>query len=194
MKNPPESLVSVPTTEQLMDLEREIHRLVERKRRTDLHIVDLEARIHAAETGFLRETAHFGPIINGLDSYLSAVGGMGTDATRNAGSASRKAREPPKDSDRHLSRTSASYPKALAVHSRLVKEGNLSPIQNSGKPPTDPHHHHRHHNHHHHPSPSRKKSAAPTNAPTDGSGGNSGSNRKRRRARNQDDPAWSTQR
>jgi len=97
-------LVVVPTTEQLIDLEREIQRLLERKRRTDLHIIDLEARIHAVETSFLKETAYFGAVMNGLDGYLTAA-----SASTPARHSARDARE----SDRLLSQTSASQSRVL---------------------------------------------------------------------------------
>lgn len=109
----------------MVDLEKEIQRLVERKRRTDLHIIDLEARIHAVETSFLRETVHFGAIMNGLEGYLSAVGGTGTVGGAPGG---RRTRDQVRDADRLLSQTSASQSRALAVHSRLVREGFLNPI------------------------------------------------------------------
>ena len=75
-------LVTVPTTEQLVDLEREVQRLIERKRRTDLHIIHLEARIHAVETSFLKETAHFGAIMTGLEGYLALAGSARLRTTR----------------------------------------------------------------------------------------------------------------
>lgn len=164
-----------------MDLEREVHRLIEQKRRTDLHIVDLEARIHAAETSLLRETAHFGPIIDGLDSYLAAVtGSAGSDGNRNSGAAvARKMREPLKESDRHFSRTSASHPRALAVHSRLVKEGNLSPIHVPGGRAAD----------HQSRSPGHGRSSSPSRHPS-----GSANSRKKRRPKSHDDPAWTTPR
>lgn len=101
-------LAKVPTTEELLDLEKEIHRLLEKKRRTDLHIIDLEARIHALETEYLRETSTFGPLFSGLEGYLGAQPGGGAGSS---GSGSRKATREIKESDRLFSSTSSSYPR-----------------------------------------------------------------------------------
>ncbi|PJF16510.1 hypothetical protein PSACC_03697 [Paramicrosporidium saccamoebae] len=111
-------LVTVPTTEELVDLEKEIQRLIDRKRRTDLHIIDLEARIHAVETEYFRETSLFGSLLNGLEGYLGASSAL----SRRQGS--REVR----DGDRLFSHTSSSHPRALAVHSRLTRERVLNPI------------------------------------------------------------------
>ena len=165
--------MKVPTTEELVDLEKEIQRLIERKRRTDLHIIDLEARIHAVETSLLRETAHFGAIVNGLEGYLSAVSGVGAASGASSG---RRAREQARDADRLLSNTSASQSRALAVHSRLVREGFLSPITvgSSGGNIGD-------------------KRIPPSPAPTSVSSG-AQRQRKRHRPTSTNDPAWSTPR
>lgn len=153
-------LAVAPTTEQLIDLEREIQRLLERKRRTDLHIIDLEARIHAVETSFLRETAYFGAIMNGLDGYLAAVG---------ASTPARRSVRDVREADRLLSQTSASQSRALAVHSRLVREGALNPI------------------------PIKSSSAEKKMATSSGTSSSApaASNRKRNRI---NDPAWTTPR
>lgn len=109
-------LAKVPTTEELLDLEKEIHRLLEKKRRTDLHIIDLEARIYALETEYLRETFTFGPLLNGLEGYLGAHSGGGGGGS--SGSGSRKAAREVKESDRLFSSTSSSYPRVAAHYTR----------------------------------------------------------------------------
>lgn len=103
-------LVVVPTTEQLVDLEKEIQRLVERKRWTDLHIIDLEARIHAVETEYLRETAQFGSIATGLEGYLDA----GASTAQTPSSARRGAAREVRDCDRLFSSTSSSHQRVAA--------------------------------------------------------------------------------
>lgn len=156
----------MPTTEQLLDLEKEIQRLIEKKRRTDLHIIDLEARIHAVEGDYFRETALFGSLVNGLEGYLATNSSSVPQGRRNT------TREI-KDTDRLFSQTSSSHPRvrksfffkfhqALAVHSRLVRERTLANI-NLG---------------------TRKSTGTIGNA---ASGGGSGT-RRRRPA----DPTWST--
>lgn len=97
--------MTVPTTEQLLDLEKEIQRLIDRKRKTDLHIIDLEARIHAVETEYCKETSVFGSIINGLEGYL----GANTAPGRRHGS------RDVKDTDRRFSHTSTSHPR-VSLH------------------------------------------------------------------------------
>lgn len=108
--------MTVPTTEQLVDLEKDIQRLIERKRRIDQHIVDLEARIYAVETDYLRETAQFGCILNGLEGYL------GTTSTTSGGSTSqtptsvrRVVSREIRDSDRLFSNTSTSYQRVFSL-------------------------------------------------------------------------------
>ena len=123
MQVPDVPLAVVPTTEQLVDLEREIQRLIEKKRRTDLHIIDLEARIHAVETEYFRETAMFGSLLGGLEGYLGAT----------SGTPRRHGPRDVKDTDRLFTHTSSSHPRALAVHSRLVRERTLNPINVGNK-------------------------------------------------------------
>lgn len=69
-------------------MEKDIHRLIDAKRRADLLLIDLEARIHAVETEYFRETSQFGSILlNGLEGYLGTlnnVTGMGSTATNAA--------------------------------------------------------------------------------------------------------------
>lgn len=91
----------MPTTEELLDLEKEIQRLVEKKRKTDLHIIDLEARIYAVETEYFKETSAFGSLLNGLEGYLGAGGPAATPR--------RHGPRDIKDSDRLFSNTSSSY-------------------------------------------------------------------------------------
>lgn len=84
---------AVPSTaQQMMDVEREINRLIDRKRQTDLHIINLEARIYAIETEYLRDAGHLGSIFSaaGMEGYISGAGADSTSrrSRRNAGATS----------------------------------------------------------------------------------------------------------
>ncbi len=161
----------------MLDLEREIVRLIERKRGNDLQIIDLEARIHGIETVYLQETSQFGSLLGGLEGYLGGAP-LSISASllqtpsqpssrRPQGSGSRREIS---DADRLFSHTSSSYSRvratlphrakalmrlplaqsaapssnapslrltsqALAVHSRLVREGSLKPLPAEIAPP-----------------------------------------------------------
>lgn len=99
-------------------MEKEIHRLIERKKRTDLHIIGLEARIYSIETDYIRDAAPLGSILTpaGMDAYLGAGTGLpigsSTSGTSNVGNnpANRKlVVQPPTEADRIFSNTSSSY-------------------------------------------------------------------------------------
>lgn len=54
----------------VLDLEKEILRLVDRKRRVDHQLNEIETKIHTLETDYLAETRTYGNIFYGLDGYL----------------------------------------------------------------------------------------------------------------------------
>lgn len=56
--------------EDVLDLEKEILRLVDRKRRVDHQLGEIETKIHALETDYLAETKIYGNIFCGLEGYL----------------------------------------------------------------------------------------------------------------------------
>lgn len=110
-----------------------MHRLIERKRRTDLRIIDLEARIHATESSLLKEVSQYGPIFNGLEGYLAVGGGgIGSGIRSSNGANLGRKRGEIKETDRLFSATSASAPRALVVLPRLIREGALSAITIKG--------------------------------------------------------------
>lgn len=108
----------MPTTEELLGIEKEIQRLLERKRRADLHLIDLEARIYALESEYLRETHTFGSLIQGLEGYLGTVNVVGRRPVTATGAAG----------ERVFSGGSASWQRALGLYARLVKEATLPPM------------------------------------------------------------------
>lgn len=131
-------LAQQPTTEDLLSIEDEIKRLIEKKRVTDLHLIDLEARIFASEELYNKETKQFGAIINGLEGYMgisaSLSNNISTDSLdstkgRGGGEEGEEGESSFKFLDKHpFSSTSASHQRALAVHSKLVRDRVLKPI------------------------------------------------------------------
>jgi hypothetical protein len=113
--------ITATTSASLQVLEKSISRLIEKKRKTDLCIVDLEARIHAIENISLKQLHNYGTIVKSLDGYLTQSTTTTTNATRREGTESEECK--------YVSKTSASYARALAIHSRLVKEGSLEVIK-----------------------------------------------------------------
>lgn len=79
-----------PSAEDLVDLERELNRLIARKTAAEASLVTLEGRLYDLETEYLTETAPFGNLIHGLEGYLGLSVGSGntTTTTNNAVSTS----------------------------------------------------------------------------------------------------------
>jgi hypothetical protein len=59
-----------PSAEDLIDLERELHRLIAKKQNTDANLIRIESRIYDFETEYLNETSIFGNLVHGLEGYL----------------------------------------------------------------------------------------------------------------------------
>ena len=119
MQTEPQGLVK--NIEQLLDVEREINRLIKRKRRTDLHVIGLEAAIYALETEYFREVAPLGSILTpaGIDAYLGA-GTAPSVGNASAGSSARKPTIPNiADADRIFSNTSSSHQR-VSYTSQLI--------------------------------------------------------------------------
>lgn len=62
--------VSRPSAEDLVDLERELQKLIARKIQADTNLVKLETRLYDLETEYLTETQSFGNLIHGIEGYL----------------------------------------------------------------------------------------------------------------------------
>lgn len=71
--------------DEVVSLEHEILRLVDRKRRIDQQIAETEARIHALESDYLAETRPYGNIFTGLDGYLTTSTGRPVAGGSSAG-------------------------------------------------------------------------------------------------------------
>lgn len=62
--------ISRPSAEDLVDLDRELQKLIARKIQADTNLVKLETRIYDLETEYLTETHSFGNLIHGIEGYL----------------------------------------------------------------------------------------------------------------------------
>lgn len=62
--------ISRPSAEDLVDLERELQKLIARKLQADTNLVKLETRLYDLETEYLTETHSFGNLIHGIEGYL----------------------------------------------------------------------------------------------------------------------------
>lgn len=62
--------LSRPSAEDLVDLERELQKLIARKIQADTNLVKLETRLYDLETEYLTETQSFGNLIHGIEGYL----------------------------------------------------------------------------------------------------------------------------
>lgn len=62
--------VSRPSAEDLVDLERELQKLIARKIQADSNLVKIETRLYDLETEYLTETQSFGNLIHGIEGYL----------------------------------------------------------------------------------------------------------------------------
>lgn len=122
-----------PSTEDLLSIEEEIKRLIEKKREADLHLIDIEARIFASEELYNKETKQFGSIINGLEGYMGISASLSNNIVPDNLDPRKFEGDGEENSfkflDNHpFSSTSVSHQRALAVHSRLVRDKILKPI------------------------------------------------------------------
>lgn len=62
--------VTRPSAEDLVDLERELQKLIARKIQADTNLVKIESRLYDLETEYLTETQSFGNLIHGVEGYL----------------------------------------------------------------------------------------------------------------------------
>ncbi len=72
---------SRPSAEDLIDLERELHRLIARKSAAEANLASLEGRLYDLETEYLTETAQFGNLVVGLEGYLGLPPPITANAT-----------------------------------------------------------------------------------------------------------------
>ena len=97
----------IPSTEEILNIEKDIQSLIERKRRVDMNLIDMEARIYMLEGEHLKQTSsHFGSIVQGLEGYLGGI--TGTGASGGSHSSHRRHVRDIKDTERVFSNTSSS--------------------------------------------------------------------------------------
>ena len=108
----PTATAKRPSAEDLIDLERELHRLIARKSTAEAHLASLEGRLFDLETEYLGETASFGNLIGGFEGYLGLTG-AGAGTSNLSGSATLR-----KVAQRPVSATSSTFPASLAALGR----------------------------------------------------------------------------
>lgn len=110
----------VPTAEELVDIEKEIQRLISRKQQVDQRLVELEGRIYDAETRYFRDTAQFGSILTGLHGYLGVAAGAAASsaAVATPSSLRRSSNKVVRDADRVFSATSSTSKRAVSLFHR----------------------------------------------------------------------------
>lgn len=127
--------VKRPSPEDVLDLEKELQRLIARKQAAEQHIVNLEARLYDLETEYYRETAVHGSLLKGLDGYHGLrpaqaqqpqqqhqFGGSSSSRRTNASAFVASAGGVVPDSDRVFSRTSASWARSVRLHRSVTGE------------------------------------------------------------------------
>jgi hypothetical protein len=122
-----------PSAEDLVNLERDLQRLLARKTRAEATLVTLECRLFDMETEYLAETASFGSLLTGLEGYLgltTATGNALQKQQRNTIAASSfsslnsltsSASTAFAPGQRLFSQTSSTFPESLALAGRLAE-------------------------------------------------------------------------
>ncbi|KAK4701990.1 chromatin modification-related protein EAF6, partial [Phenoliferia sp. Uapishka_3] len=125
---PPDGLSQADLRKKLDGSRKELRGYLEKKKRIDRELANLEASIHAFEGSYLSDallpasaaasasSSQFGNIIKGYESYLKP--GPSTGADRKRGRVGEEAR----DADRMFSRSSATFQKALDMRSTDIVE------------------------------------------------------------------------
>lgn len=62
--------VTRPSAEDLVDLERELQKLIARKIQADTNLIKIDTKLFDVETEYLTETQAFGNLIHGVEGYL----------------------------------------------------------------------------------------------------------------------------
>lgn len=137
---------SRPSAEDLVDLERELQRLISRKIQADTNLVKVETRLYDLETDYLNETQSFGNLIHGLEGYLglappatSTTTANGSAGTRRSalGNVATSASSAPSvnPQQRLFSSTSTTFTKSLALSGRMdeaIANGYTVPNSSEG--------------------------------------------------------------
>ena len=141
--------ISRPSAEDLVDLERELQKLIARKIQADTNLVKLETRLYDLETEYLTETQSFGNLIHGIEGYLGLPPAAPANAPirrgpfNNSNSSlstitSQTSTFSINPQQRIFSSTSMSFQKSLALSGRVpeaIANGYILP--NPSEPPSD---------------------------------------------------------
>lgn len=139
-----------PSAEDLVDLERELQKLISRKIQADTNLVKIETRLFDLETEYLMETQSFGNLIHGIEGYLglpSSVPATTNGPMRRGGpfnnsntslstmtslSTNSAAASSINLQQRLFSSTSTTFPKSLAIAGRIpeaIANGYIIPTE-----------------------------------------------------------------
>jgi hypothetical protein len=114
-------MTKITSQEDLLNIGKEVRRLMAKKKQADEHLIELEARIYSLETEYFKETGAYGSLLTGLEGYLGMVSGAGGQSS--GGGMRRSAYREIKDSQRLFSNTSASSRKAVSLYGRYSGRG-----------------------------------------------------------------------
>lgn len=114
-------MVKITNQEDLLNVGKEVKRLMAKKKQADEHLIELEARIYSLETEYFKETGAYGSLLTGLEGYLGMASGAGGQTS--GGGMRRSAYRDIKDSQRLFSNTSASSRKAVSLYGRYSGGG-----------------------------------------------------------------------
>lgn len=140
-----------PSAEDLVDLERELQKLISRKIQADTNLVKIETRLFDLETEYLTETQSFGNLIHGIEGYLGLPPATATTApngpmrrgpfnnsntslstVKSLNSATSTSASSISPQQRIFSSTSTTYQKSLATAGRLseaIANGYVVPTE-----------------------------------------------------------------
>lgn len=133
---------SRPSAEDLVDLDRELQKLISRKIQADTNLVKIETRLFDLETEYLNETQPFGNLILGLEGYLGLPsttpannafrrGGPFNNSTSSISTVTSQSSNTIDPQQRLFSSTSSSFQKSLALIGRLpdaIANGYVPPV------------------------------------------------------------------
>lgn len=121
--------IARPSAEDLVDLERELQKLIARKIQADTNLVKIESKLYDLETEYLTETQSFGNLIHGVEGYLGLpaaaipANSLKRNAPFNNSTSSLSTMTSPSSAinpqQRLFSSTSTSFQKSLALIGRV---------------------------------------------------------------------------
>ena len=130
-----------PSAEDLVDLERELQKLIARKIQADTTLVKIETKLYDLETEYLNETQSFGNLIHGIEGYLGLPtttpannalrrGAPFNNSTSSLSTMTSQSSAPINPQQRLFSSTSTTFQKSLALIGRVpeaIANGYVQP-------------------------------------------------------------------